>query len=340
MIMNRFFSRFLLVFSLALISSCKGDKEPAKLLLIESNGRANHVVFVMDNDLWKGRVGEALITTISKPVDGLPQDEAQLDVSQLPKKLFGSMMRASRSVIEVEIGAEEDSFTLKRNVYAKPQIVLSLKARNKNAMIDLIRERGDDMIRLIKMQDIKNIQTRNRRRAFDSSELKTFKNLGISMTIPTEFGKEQIVDTGDFLWMTQRLSGGIAIGDGEMNILAYEIPLDEEHPFMPKTIIDARDQIGERHIPGSKEDQYMITEKARTPVFYKMKLNGYDCIETRSTWEMKNDFMAGPFLNYAIADRDRGRMIILEGFVYAPSVDKRDYIMELEAIMRSIQINN
>jgi hypothetical protein len=338
--MIKFFSRLFAIFSLVLIVSCQGDKEPAKLILVESNGRANHVVFVMNNDLWKGRVGEALIATISKPIDGLPQKEAQLDVSQLPKKLFGSMMSASRSIIEVEIGAPEDSFTLRRDVYAKPQIILSLKAKNKNSMIDLIRERGDDMIRLIKMQDIKNIQTRNRRRAFDSSKLKTFKNLGISMTIPVEFGNEQIVDTGDFLWMTQRLSGGIAVGDGGMNILAYEIPLDEEHPFTPETVIDARDRAGEQHIPGSKEDQYMITEKARTPVFYKMKFNGYDCLETRSTWEMKNDYMAGPFLNYAIADWENDRIIVLEGFVYAPSVDKRDYIMELEAIMRSIQINN
>ena len=79
------------------------------------------------------------------------------------------------------------------------------------------------------------------------------------MTIPVEFGNEQIVDTGDFLWMTQRLTGGIAVGDGGMNLLVYEIPLDEEHPFKPETIIEARDRTGEQHIPGSKEDQYMIT---------------------------------------------------------------------------------
>ena len=48
--------------------------------------------------------------------------------------------------------------------------------------------------------------------------------------------------------------------------------------------------------------------------------------------------MSGPFINYWIEDKANNRYLIVEGFVFAPSVGKRDYVFELEAIIRSITI--
>ena len=53
---------------------------------------------------------------------------------------------------------------------------------------------------------------------------------------------------------------------------------------------------------------------------------------------MKNAFMSGPFINYAIEDKPNNRYVVLEGYVFAPSVEKRDHIFELEAILRSVKI--
>ena len=38
-----------------------------------------------------------------------------------------------------------------------------------------------------------------------------------------------------------------------------------------------------------------------------------------------------------VEDAQNNRWIVLEGFTYAPSVAKRDYMFELEAILRTIQ---
>ena len=53
-------------------------------------------------------------------------------------------------------------------------------------------------------------------------------------------------------------------------------------------------------------------------------------------WEVKNAFMAGPFMNYFIDDKAHNRWVVVEGFVFAPSVNKRDYMFELEAILKSV----
>ena len=327
-----------LLFSITMFS-CAKDGEKNELTLVSSNGRVNHVLFVIDNDTWKGRVGEGIREIIKVPVVGLPQEEPKLDYSQIPPQLFGSMIQASRTIVKVNLGKPKEMI-IDKDVYARPQIVIELNAENKDAMLDLLREKGNLMVRYIQKQEISNIQKRNKKNRFDSSKLQTLKNLNISLLVPNEFAEDQILDNGEFLWMTQRLTGGIAVGDGSMNFLVYSYPMDQDHPFKPSTVLRMRDEMGEKYIPGSREDQYMITEKARTPVFYKTDLQGYECIETHSTWEMKNDYMAGPFVNYSIADWNNNRVIVFEGFVYAPSVDKRDYMMELEAIAKSIKINN
>jgi hypothetical protein len=48
--------------------------------------------------------------------------------------------------------------------------------------------------------------------------------------------------------------------------------------------------------------------------------------------------MAGPFLNYYIKDLKNNRTIVIEGFVFSPSVRKREYLVELEAIVRSLKV--
>jgi hypothetical protein len=82
----------------------------------------------------------------------------------------------------------------------------------------------------------------------------------------------------------------------------------------------------------------MITEEAYTPFTSEVVLDGKKTFETRGKWEVKNDFMAGPFLNYSVVDKKNNRIIVFEGFTYAPSVNKRAFLFELEAIAKSMKI--
>ena len=77
---------------------------------------------------------------------------------------------------------------------------------------------------------------------------------------------------------------------------------------------------------------------------YKMfrqasRLGGLSAIETRGLWRMKNDFMGGPFLNYLIKDPKNDRIIMVEGFVYAPKIKKRPLMRQLDIIFGTLEIN-
>jgi hypothetical protein len=127
-----------------------------------------------------------------------------------------------------------------------------------------------------------------------------------------------------------------------MNIIVYEMPLNSipNDTTRVDAIIKMRDSIGEKYIPGRKEGMYMITEKALAPYVFDAQIAGKKAIETRGIWEMKNFMMAGPYLNYIVEDQKHNRLLVLEGFTFAPSTNKRDFMIELEAILKSLRIEN
>ena len=50
--------------------------------------------------------------------------------------------------------------------------------------------------------------------------------------------------------------------------------------------------------------------------------------------------MAGPFVNYMISDTINKRIIVFEGFAFAPSVSKREYMFELNTILNTFKSKN
>jgi hypothetical protein len=81
----------------------------------------------------------------------------------------------------------------------------------------------------------------------------------------------------------------------------------------------------------------MVTEDSYAPYLFHTKIKGKETFESKGTWELKNDYMLGPFINYCIIDRTNKRVLVLEGFCYAPSKEKRDLMFELESIIKSVE---
>ena len=102
-------------------------------------------------------------------------------------------------------------------------------------------------------------------------------------------------------------------------------------------IIQIRDSIGRIYIHGAVPKTRMITEPAFSPYFSKTKIFNRETFETKGNWELLHESMNGPFINYAIIDKTNNRILIIEGFCYAPSKQKRDLMFELESIIKSVQ---
>ncbi|RCS26208.1 DUF4837 family protein [Polaribacter sp. WD7] len=323
---------FICIFTIALVLvSCKGND---KIVLRSSVGKLNKVMVVANINDWNGDIGKEIRNSFGELVAGLPQPEATLSVSQIAPNGFNSVMKASRNILIIGEGSK-DEFFVKKDAYAKPQTVVYLKGKTKQRTVALFKKHEKEIIDIFLAADLKMIQNVFGQTKLDDTQFKTLQNLGISLTLHDKF--RTVDDTGEFLWLRHHLTSGIA-KTGSNNIILYSLPLENEET-VADSIVAVRNRIGKKYIPGSDpETMHMITEEAYTPSTFDAIIDGKKAFETRGKWEVKNDFMAGPFINYTIIDKKNNRIIVFEGFTYAPSVNKRAFIFELEAIAKTMKI--
>ncbi|MEO9570523.1 MAG: DUF4837 family protein [Polaribacter sp.] len=324
--------KLLSLFTIAMLLTSCGGKD--KIVLRKSIGKVNKVMVVTKSSDWNGEIGKTIRNSFGELMVGLPQPESLLSVSQVPPNGFGTMMKVSRNILVIGNGDKEEYF-VRHNVYAEPQTIVYVYAKDDAGVVKMFNKHQKEIIKEFKNSDVKMVLNLFKTKKIDETQFKTLQNLGISLTIPNKFNT--VDDTGEFLWLRNHLSSGIA-KTGSNNILVYSVPL-EDGTKVSDSIVAVRNKIGKKYIPGSQEGMYMITEEAYTPFTFDATIDGKKAYETRGKWEVKNDFMAGPFLNYTVIDKKNNRLVIFEGFTYAPSVNKRAFLFELEAIAKSMKIN-
>ena len=323
--------RILLCFLIILGLSIACKEEGKQDYLPESVGAMNTLTVVIDNELWKSSVGDAIRENYTAAAQGLTWDEALFSVTQIPQQIFSGAIKNTSSVLYVM----EDSLNvahMKSNMYAKPQKVGVIKGRNKQELIDNINKTAPEFIEEFKSLEISKAQKRFEKSLNKEKALEDKFN--ISMKIPSIYrvGREE----DNFVWISREIQ------KGNMNIIAYTMPWDsfENDSTFVKDIIRMRDSIGGLYIPGEDvpgKKNHMITEKAFSPYVFPAEVSGKKAAEVRGIWEMSAYPMAGPFLTYIINDKENNRKLVLEGFVFAPATRKRDYMFELEAILKSVK---
>lgn len=318
---------YAIALSLIVFTSCNNSK--GQRIIPESNGNINRLLVVVDNLLWDDSVGTAIRDVVTAPVPALNQEEPLFSLNQMPPMVFEGFATKNRIILKIEKGGDA-GMVIKHDVYARPQTVVVVSGKTDQEIKDQLENNGDEIIAAFKKEELKENQRRIKISLSDDSALE--KTLGVKLNFQTAYRIAKQED--DFFWIRKD------IPTGTMDIMIYEVPLNTIKKG-DSTIIDIvrmRDSIGEAHIPGPVEGSYMITEDAYTPYLYETTIDGKPAFETKGIWDVKNAFMSGPFINYAIEDKANNRYVVIEGYVFAPSVEKRNNIFELEAIIKSIRI--
>jgi len=308
--------------------SC-GDKKSNEKFLPDASGAINNVSVVTENDLWDGRVGEAIRNVLAKPIYGLPQDEPTFTISQIPTSVFSGFVTKNRTVLKIETN-KEAGITISDNVYAKPQKVIVVSGKTKEEIIDVLKANETKIIDIFRNEELSE---RLRQMAKSPHNFETIKEkLGLTIEFASVYRKAK--ETDNFFWIRKDITTGTT------NLMIYELPYDaiKRNDSVVNQIIKIRDSIGRAYIEGPVEGSYLITENAYTPFYGETIIDNKPTLETKGLWDVKNAFMGGPFINYAIEDKINKRWVVVEGFAFAPSVEKRNYMLELEAIIKSVKI--
>ena len=317
---------FFILILLWLSFSCDDGANKKSAYVPESSGNINHVTVVMPEKDWKASLGEKVKSELQEIYEGLPLDEPQFSLVYMNPKAFTGFARQNRNIIWFRKDSLE-GFRLSQNQFARPQILATITGIDTESQAFYFQENTE----LLKQTLIENERKEKLRRIMKSptTENTLFKRFGIELTYPSAY--KTFKDTTNFVWIQKE------VRKGHLNLIAYTLKENILEGSFNERILNIRDSIGEAYVPGRLEGSYQITERAFRPYFYRAIVDGKQAYLTKGTWEVANDFMAGPFVNYMIQDTLKNRILVLEGFVFAPTASKRDYMFELNTIINTLK---
>ena len=309
----------IILFFLIITLSCSDNQQK---LLPASSGNINNVSVVSSDELWDGAVGDVIRENFGRPIYGLPQIEPVFSLSHIPSKVFSGFATKSRTILKVDISEKEGVFNFK-NTYASPQRIIQITANSVDKIIEIINENLNSIYSTMYLNEIREKQRRISKNLNQTQAIK--KNTGLTLQFPSAYRVAKV--DSNFVWIRR----DIETGSVNLFISRYN---DKNN----SSILKIRDSISKHHIPGPVENTFMSTDPIYTPSSQQIIISGKQILETRGLWEIKGQFMAGPFLNYKFeSNTKQDEYIMLDGFVYSPGSSKREYVFELEAIMRSLK---
>ena len=309
----------IILFFLIITLSCSDNQQK---LLPASSGNINNISVVTSDELWDGAVGDIIRENFGRPIYGLPQIEPVFSLSHIPSKVFSGFATKSRTILKVDISEKEGVFNFK-NTYASPQRIIQITANSVDKIIEIINENLNSIYSTMYLNEIREKQ---RRISKNLNQTQAIKNrTGLTLRFPSAYRVAKV--DSNFVWIRR----DIETGSVNLFISRYN---DKNN----SSILKIRDSISKHHIPGPIENTFMSTDPIYTPSSQQISIRGKQILETRGLWEIKGQFMAGPFLNYQFeSNTKQDEYIMLDGFVYSPGSSKREYVFELEAIMRSLK---
>lgn len=321
-----------------IFAGCNNVREK---MLPQISGQAGEVVIVIEDQIWKSTT-DTIINILKADVPGLPQSEPMFDVVRIPNSAFTEIFQRHRNIISCRIAADSAaSIKVASDIWATPQTVIQIVAPSAQAFEQLFSDNREKIVGLLLKAEqdriIKNYSTFPERQVMD----KLAKATGVTMTIPKGYTFDMDTtcilndDTCHFVWIsheTPEISQGLFV---------YYYDYTDSLMLTRDRLMAMRDLMCKRFVGGPSDGSYMTTVAFEdVTTFRSFNRRGQYTAELRGLWETHGDFMGGPFVSLTQYDAKCGRIVTVDGYVYAGKKDKRNYMRQVEAIMSTMQFVN
>ncbi|MBK8807301.1 MAG: DUF4837 family protein [Bacteroidales bacterium] len=324
---------FFITSLLYLLSSCK-EETNKNMLLPNSSGASGEILLISDDKNKNSELTKLLTDLFQTEQIGLPQSEPIFDLIVIPPYAFKNVFVKHKSIISYIIDSKykQADVAIQNNVYAQPQTIIQFTAPNERSLMNYIQQNSDKILgHLYKDEQQLLLKTYTQ---FPNNEVieQIKKKYELSLLFPNTF--KLAIDKDDFLWLSYERS------EMSQGIFLYQYPYTDTMQLSPKALLTVRDSLLKRHVPGPRPLSYMTTEY-REQVHERIgtSLNNAYTVELRGLWRVEGDYMGGPFVSFTTVDKKKNRIVTVEGFVYAPKFKKREYLRQVEAIIKTLSFD-
>ena len=315
--------------------SCGGnEKKGGKSLFTPvSSGRPYEMLVVIDKGMWERPAGRALFDVLDSDVPGLPQPERSFRISQIIPSKFDRGFRIFRNIIDVDIQPIYTQPKLKysRDSYASPQMIMTIQAPDEQSFEEFVAKNRQVIVDFFTKAEMNRQINLLKEKYSPVVAAKVGSIFGCDVRIPAEL--ERYKEGKDFLWASSDNNST----NTSLNFVIYSYPYTDKNTFTKDYFVHKRDSVMKINIPGAREGQYIQTDADYVDV-KDFAVKGEYAFEARGLWYMENDMMGGPFVSHARVDRPNGRVVVVEGFVFAPEKKKRDLMRKLEAALYTLNL--
>ncbi len=321
--------QLLLIVTYLFLSSCEHLGVSVKN---RSIGASGEILVVMDNKLQKTEVQEIIQAFADKEFPNLPQAESTFRLTTLNPNDFEGHFKADRNIIIVQqkiMAKAEVNF--QKNTWALHQQVVEITIPSTDSFADLFETHQKQIFNFIYNGDIRHLQYANLQEADKTTQHFIKQKYGLHLVMPK--GYRLVKDTANFCWFRfDRL-------ETTMHLVIQSFDMDSLPAIHKNETLALIDSVGKKYIPGPFALTFKQTEKKLPVLFNEIKVNQRDVLELRGLWKVEGFFMGGPFITFFIKDDTRNRLLMIDGFVYAPQKqNKAYYVRQIEAILHSVKI--
>ncbi|MGK0286499.1 MAG: hypothetical protein ACI9GM_001548, partial [Salibacteraceae bacterium] len=246
---------------LLLFSSCEEEKKNQMFMSV--SGNPGELILVTTTAQWDGEIGNAFRDNFQTAVYGMPQEEPIFDLVQTNHSDFTRVFKTFRNVIIVELDTNrfgKADIQYRKDVFAKGQLVIKLKASSRDEVVDLITSNAKQMTRIVQTKELNRLGAKYRAHSNKEIQKTLLSDLGVQSAIP----KEAVLAISDtnHAWVRierEKLKGGYQhqISQG---LLIFKYPYVAKQQFLDSELFKMRDAQLKKYIPGPSDGSYMTTE--------------------------------------------------------------------------------
>lgn len=301
------------------------------ILVPTSSGNPYEVMVVVDDEaMWEGYVGRALEEVLTRSMPMLPQEEPMFHVSHITTKHYDRITKLFRNIVIVKINPHfsEPRLKIERDLFSSPQIVMTVEGATANEISTFVTEQTKNIINCFVVEELNRQAETIEERHNIKFDREVEKMFGCHLYIPTDLKKMKIGD--HFIWASDDGLSSI------QNIVIYSYPYVSEKVFTKAAFCALRDKFMTQ-IPGEHKGSVMRTNRDYVET-ENIAVRGRYVQEARGLWEMSKDAMGGPFISHSQVDTVNNRVIVVEGFVYAPDKMKRTMLRRMQAALYTLEL--
>jgi len=327
--MKRIF--FYAVFYSLFLLSC-GDAESYKPNII---GRMGEVMLVMTEGVKTSQGGKTLSEMFVQEMHGLPQIEPLFSISTVPPTALTEHLKRFRNLLIVTVSPDVEKEGVKpytKSTWASQQALMYIEAKNLDSFQEIVEKNEMKILGFFVAAE------RNRslsyHKKYSNGELAKIvaNEWGFNMVFPKNYKANKPKSGVNFKWFSEETL------TEQKGVMLYVFDYKDEESLSRDYLLYMRDSTLRQNIPGSLDGSYMATE-TKYPVSYKtFTVNGHKTAELRGLWKTVGDFMGGPFVMFAHFDKANNRVVVTDGYVYAPQKpEKRNIVWQMESLFYSVK---